>query len=136
MTEQTEIPAEIERPTREIPFRDRSFMLRMPTPEQLLVWQRTVKQLQGADTASWDGNEVMRALERARKIIDSLLSDPRDIEWLDDEMLAGNLGLREVAPIILDALKAFQDGADEKTDPVNREERRAVKKATRKKASK
>lgn len=135
MTEQTETPAEIERPTREIPFRDRSLMLRMPTPEQLLVWQRTVKQLQGADTASWDGNEVMRALERARKIIDSLLSDPRDIEWLDDEMLAGNLGLREVAPIILDALKAFQEGTDE-TTPNNREERRAVKKATRKKASK
>jgi hypothetical protein len=111
----------------------------MPSPEQLLVWKRTLKKLQDTDTEGWNGEQAMIALERTRKIIDSVLVNKADVEWLDDEMLAGNVNLLATASIIQMAVDAFVDAAEAEG---NRETRRAAekktpaKKATRKKASK
>lgn len=126
MTEQTEAAAEVDEPAerhREIEFHGRKFWVRMPSPEQLLVWKRTVVQLQDADISSWDGNQVMAALERTRKIIDSVILHQVDKDWLDDEMLDGGLGLKATGAIITLTVEAF--GTDD-----NREARRAAKKAT------
>ena len=121
MTEQ-EAPPELE-----IEFRGRQMYVRMPSPEQLLVWQRTLKQLQNMEGNDWNAAQVMAALERCRKIIDSLLANHTDIDWLDDEMLAGTLGFQEIAPLITLAVEAYQRASAETG---NRDERRAAKKAT------
>jgi hypothetical protein len=125
MTDETEAPeaaALDTMPEREITFHDRIVWVRMPRPEQLLVWKRTLVQLQKADVSGWDGHQVMAALERTRKIIDSVLVHDVDKNWLDDEMLDGNIGLVETAKIITQAVEAF-------TDDDNRADRRAAKKA-------
>jgi hypothetical protein len=130
MTEQTEAPEATDPAMeREITFRDRVLWVRMPAPEQILVWKRTLRQLQTADIQGWTGEKVMAALERTRLIIDSVLLHDTDKEWLDDEMLMGNLKLQETSQIILLAVEAF-------TEAGNREERRAAKKPAKKAARK
>lgn len=113
---------------REITFRDRTMRVKLPTPEQLLVWQRTIKLLQSADENGWDGEQVMRALERTRKIIDSVLLERLDRDWLDDEMLDGNLTLIETAQIIQLSIEAFgqKNDAPAKAAPRKRAARRKV----------
>ena len=66
-------------------------------------------------------DDLLAALERARMIIDSLLYDPADIAWLDDEMLAGKVGLKEASEIIIEAMKRM-------TGQGNRAQRRAAAK--------
>lgn len=124
MTDQTAAP---DQPEQEITFKGRKLWVKMPTPEQLLVWKRTLKQLQNSDvTAGWNGEQAMRALERTRLIIDSVLVHVVDKEWLDDEMLAGTIGLMDSATIINDTVEAFVTAAEAEG---NRETRRAAKKA-------
>ena len=139
-----EVPLELEIP---FTFNDangdggeirRTMWVRVPRPEQLLVWQRTVDRLSAAPlTASWTGSEVMAALERLRTIVDSLLVNKSDVAWLDDRFLDGSMTFQTLTPFITETVSAFQQAAAESG---NREERRgaakkAAKKAARKKAS-
>lgn len=118
-----------------VPFMGREIYCRMPTPEQLLVWQRTVKRLTEAPIdASWTGSEVMAALERLLKIINSLMVNKVDVEWLDDAFLEQSLGFQDLAPFITLVTSEFAKITEEngQTDPVKKT---PVKKATRKKAT-
>jgi hypothetical protein len=125
MTEQSTEPAG--RPTGVVEFQGRSVEITMPRPEQILVWQRTLQGLQAINPESWTGPEILAAMERLRKIIDSILVNKADVDWIDDEMLAGRLTLKECAGLVTDAVRAFEQ-------PTNREERRAAEKATKKPA--
>lgn len=117
---------------REITFRDRVIWVRLPSPEQILVWQRIVRQLQSPDIRGWDSDEVMRALDRARRIIDSIILHRIDVEWLDDLMLDGDLTLEGAAEILQLTIEAFGDGRESSG---NRADRRAAKNAKPKKAT-
>lgn len=130
MTEQTEATATV-MPEQEIEFKDRKIWVKMPSPEQLLVWKRTLTQLQGADVSGWNGEQVMRALERTRLIIDSVIVNQADKDWLDDEMLAGTVGLMDTAAIINGTVEAFAAAAEAEG---NRETRRAAARTPAKKA--
>lgn len=107
----------------------REIYTRMPTPEQLLVWQRTVNRLTQAPVdTSWTGSEVMAALERLRKIVDSLMVNNADRDWLDDQFLEGTLDFRRLAPFITDVTVAFQEyAANQIQTNGTRAEKRAVK---------
>jgi hypothetical protein len=114
------------------PVHERAMWVKMPTPEKILVWQRTVDRLtKVAPDASWTGSEVMAALERLRKIIDSLLVNQTDVVWIDDQFLEGTLNFRTLAPFVNQAALAFQQVIAESG---NRETRRAAKKAVKRKA--
>ena len=92
----------------------REIYCRMPSAEQLLVWQRTVKRLTEAPMdASWTGSEVLAALERLLKIVNSLMANKADIEWLDDQFLEGKIHFQNLAPFITLVTKAFADKAEE-----------------------
>lgn len=132
MTTTTE-PAAEEFPALPVQFMGREIYSRMPSPEQLIVWQRTVKRLTEAPIdASWTGSEVMGALERLRKIIDSLMVEKADINWLDDQFLDGTVTFRDLAPFITNVADAFTQAAEAEG---NRETRRAAAKKTTKKAT-
>lgn len=130
MTEETETAAPEAAPMREIEFYGRTMWVHLPSPEQLLVWKRTVARLQELNPASWTGDEVLAALERARRIVDSLLEHEADKDWLDDQMLDRKITSRQTTEIITKAVEAFADQSDD-----NREARRAAKKAPAKKAA-
>lgn len=121
---------EVEIPSIPVMFHGREIYVGMPTPEQLLVWQRTVNRLTNAPVdASWTGSEVMAALERLRKIVDTLMVNPVDVTWLDDQFLDGTLDFKSLTPFITDVVEAYQQAAEAEG---NRETRRAAKKAAKK----
>jgi hypothetical protein len=137
--EAPEADAQVEIPEREITFLGRQVWVKMPRPEQLLVWRRTLTQLQGVDpNTGWTADSVMAAMERLRKIVDSTLANKADVEWIDDLFLDGSLTFQGLVPIINLTVKAYADAAEAEG---NRETRRAAKKAgpakkaTRKKAA-
>jgi hypothetical protein len=134
MVEQDETPPvdTVAAPELPITFKGREIWVHMPTPEQLLVWKRTLVRLQGAQVEGWNGEQVMRALERTRMIIDSVMVNDVDKEWLDDEMLAGTIGLMDTAQIITMTAEAYADAAEAES---NRETRRATVKTPAKKAA-
>jgi hypothetical protein len=135
MTEQGTEAEEATTPELEIEFMGRTLWVRLPKPEQLLVWKRTLKQLQGAEVDGWNAEQVMAALERTRRIIDSVLVNPVDVTWLDDEMLDGRVDLKGTAEIINKTVEAYAEAAErEKAEHGTRAERRdaAKKKAARK----
>lgn len=125
--ETTALAETVATPELEIEFAGRQLWVKMPSPEQLLVWKRTLKQLQAADVQGWNGEQVMRALERTRLIIGSLLVHETDNDWLDDELLAGTIGLQDCAGIINGTVEAFATAAEAGG---NRETRRAAAKKT------
>jgi hypothetical protein len=130
-SDDTEAPAAPELP---VMLKGREIYVRHPRPEQVLVWQRTLDRLtQAPVNASWTGSEVMAALDRCRKIVDSLLVNKADVNWMDDQFLDGDLEFKDLAPFITDVVEAFRKAADETG---NREDRRATKKATKKAARK
>lgn len=128
-------------PVAPITFRDREMTVSMPQPEQILVWRRIMTRLESANIRDWNGKEVMAALERVRMIIDSVLVNPEDVDWLDDEMLAGRVGLRDATDILLKATDAFSNRAGRrsaKKTPARRKapaKTTAAKKTTRKATS-
>lgn len=114
-----------------ITFEGREMWVRMPSPEQLLVWRRTLTHLGQTAESDWTGESVMAALERLRKIVDSTLVNKADVTWLDDGFLDGTLSFRKITPIITLTVDAFADAAGAAD---NRETKRAAKKTPAKKA--
>lgn len=139
MTTEQAAPAadeEVTIPEVEVQFQGRDIWTHMPTPEQLLVWDRTVRSLTEAPpNASWTGSQVMRALDRLRRIVDTILVNKADIEWLDDQFLDGKLTFKSLAPFIAQVVDAFADAAEEANATSNRAAKRAAKKAPAKKAA-
>jgi len=136
MTTEPAAPAEdlTEIPHLPVMFRGREIWTKMPRPEQLLVWDRTIKRLEQAPVdASWTGSEIMAALDRLRRIIDSILVNKADVTWLDDQFLDGELEFKDLAPFITMTVDAFADAAQEEAP--NRAAKRAVKRAPAKKAT-
>lgn len=119
----------------EVPVKllDREIFVRMPRPEQILVWQRTLDNLTKAPAnEQWDSQQVMASLERLRKIVDSIIVNKADVTWLDDQFLEGTLDFAGLTPFITDVVNTFADLAE--AESPNRETKRAVKKTARKKA--
>lgn len=130
---------EMPNPEVEVQFMGRSIWAHMPSPEQLLVWDRTVRNLTEAPVdMTWTGSQVMKALDRLRRIVDTILVNKADVEWMDDQFLDGTLTFKGLAPFIALVVDAFADAAEEANATSNRAARRAAgkpKKATRKKAA-
>lgn len=133
-TEETESAPEVQ-PETSVMFMDREIWVKRPRPEQVLVWQRTIKSLTEAPVnTAWTGDEVMRALERLRMIFDSILVNRADINWLDDRFLDGTVGFKELTPILNQVIAAFNKQSEENAP--NREARRAAAKPAKKAARK
>jgi hypothetical protein len=69
----------------------------------------------------------MKSLERLRKIVDTMMVNQADIEWMDDQFLDKKLTFQSLAPFVTSVAQAFQDYA---ATNGNREERRAAAKKT------
>lgn len=125
MTEQIQSP---EQESRVIPFMGRDFNAILPEPEQILVWKRTVERLK-SHKGTWTGEQALSALDRIRKVIDSVLS-PADVEFIDDQMLQRDpatgrprFTLEHANDLLLAVLRGFQIN--------NREDRREAAKAAK-----
>jgi hypothetical protein len=110
----------------EIPveFLGREIYVRRPSPEQVLVWQRVLRRLQDPDLDNWTGAQLLNELEKVRKIIDSLLANESDIDWLDGEMLAGRVDLISCMRLVENATVAIHETTAKSSTPKKRATRR------------
>lgn len=132
MTDAPEADQAMEMPVLPITFRGREMHVTMPTPSQLAVWRRILVRLQNTPEASWTADAVVDSLAKLHRIVETILVERADKDWLEDELLDGRLDFPGLAPIITEATEAFQEAAAKEG---NREDRRAAKKAPAKKAA-
>lgn len=133
MTDQAENTGAPAGSERVITFRDREIWVKFPEAEQLVVFKRTVAMLE-RDVDGWNGAQVLNAADRVRRIVDSVILNEVDRDWIDDEILDKRLKLESITEILLLTVKAFGDPGQ--NEPANRAEKRAVaKKATRRKVT-
>jgi hypothetical protein len=93
-------------------FAGRDLRVVMPRPEQLAIWQRTLSRLGGGDLSTMSGAEVGQLINRSIRIIETVLADEVDREWLEDQLLDGAMTLADAASIVTAALKALRVGDD------------------------
>lgn len=104
-------------PAGTITFRGRTMRVKKPGVEQLGMWRVTADQLNRADP-NMDGNAASKLIGRAIKMVCSVLAGEEDRDWLQDEILDGNLTLDQSADIMLLAVAAYKAEAGS-TAPAN-----------------
>lgn len=101
-----EPPAEKSLPAGTIRFMGREIAVAPPTAERMVVWKNTVDRL-SVFNASMPKDEQMRLLGRAVKVIQSVMANVDDQDWLDDQLLDGTLTLEQAADIITLAVDEY-----------------------------
>lgn len=116
--------------TAELDFHGRLVTVKMPTSEQLVMYRRLSREFQdlarnGADKIPMD--QALRQLDRAIRLIQSVLADQDDKDWVEEQLLEGNLQLSDCTGLLTDAFARLRVAAEEQaaTDS-NRAERRSA----------
>lgn len=104
--------------TETIKFHDRPLTVRVPNLEQFHAFQRIMGRVEKGRVDDWTGEDAMKMLNRMRGLIDSVLVDPADVEWLDDQMLEGSVDMQEAMTILIEAVKAFHPEKADQIDQV------------------
>ena len=79
-----------------------------PTDEQLFAWDRVLRKLERAAKEIENANQARRLMEKCDAIINSVIANEEDRDWLEDGQLDGSLTLQDAGHIVLDALKAYE----------------------------
>lgn len=121
------VPAtKVEAPEAEAPktieFLGRTLQVKPPTAEQLLAWERLLVKLEKVAQSDATAETVRALFGRITRIIDSVVVDEEDREWLEDGRMDGTVTIENSSQIVLDALEAY--GADV-AQPANRAARRS-----------
>lgn len=91
-----------------IMFMGRTMLVQAPSPEQLSVWQRLATRAQAMTGAGLTGDGAARLFGRAHRVIESVLVDEHDREWLEDQFLDRALTLEQAADILTLTVNVFQ----------------------------
>lgn len=132
-----------------ITFRGRVMAYRRPSADQLAVWKMIAERAaglakevatpkpcptckgEGCDTCQGTGSAhsttIFKLFNRAMTIINSVLVDEGDKDWLEDEMIAGRVDMEAAAQIIsltVDALIASKPETAPRNGPAPKARRR------------
>lgn len=119
--------------TAETVFKGRTVVVKLPTSEQLAIYRRMSLEFQqlakdgGAEKMELDA--ALRHLDRATRLIQSILRDDVDRDWIEDMLLDGKVTLEECTGLLTDAFRRLNDRAIEQQDDQNRAARRAGSRA-------
>jgi len=102
-------PAEAE--SRPVDFYGRQVLVLRPTAEQIAVWQRVAKRQAALNGDKMTNEDAMALLDRAMRIVETILADKADRDWLEDQMLDGVLRLDQVVSIVGLTADAYSDTA-------------------------
>lgn len=95
--------------TETVTFRGRTMNVVQPAAEQLVVWQLTQKRLENLDPATATNQQAATLIGRALRVIQSVLADDADKDWVEDQILDKTLNLTGAMPIITTALTMFAE---------------------------
>lgn len=106
-------------PTAVIEFEGRRMLVRRPSIEQIAMYRRIAKQMEALKdreiTTAKEGESVVIIFDRAAKMIESVLVDADDREWVQDQLLAGRK-ISDLVPILRQAIdKIGEQAAARKT---------------------
>lgn len=118
-----------------VPFHGRLIRVRMPTLEQVAVYRRLAAKFTAMSEkdAKVDADQAIRAYDRAISVISSVIVEPDDVEWLEDELLARRLDLESAAPLMDQAMAELRK-ANEHLTQNNRQERREARRGKARRA--
>lgn len=115
----------------DVVWRGRTIRVQLPTLEQMTIYRRLSKKFAAlADTANQPGAEPMTLEEatghydRAIKLVTSVMVNPADVEWLEDELLERRVTLPDAADLMKEAIGKL--GEANTPEPANRQDRRAA----------
>jgi hypothetical protein len=106
-----------------VSFQGREIPVKCPTEEQIFAWERLLTKMESMakEAATVDSARIL--LNRCNKIIDSVVANEEDREWLEDGRLDGTVNLKDAAKIVVDALALYETELGK--EPPNRAARRA-----------
>ena len=111
--------------TAEVTFRGRTMVVRVPNEGQLAVMKRFSAEYSAmSEGQSIDAKKAIAMSGRAIGIVQCVLADDDDMEWIADSILMDDFGIMDALPIVQEAMKQLK-----LVNIPNREERRATKKA-------
>lgn len=108
-----------------IVFGDRHMRVRQPGIEQIAMYRRIAKQMEALGshqiTTTKEGENAVKLFDRAAKMIESVLVDEDDREWVEDQLLAGRR-ISDLIPILRSAIDKIgeQAAARQATAPATR----------------
>ena len=106
-------------------WRNRRMELKLPSGVQLMMWNRVATQFGEIGSAEEiDSQQFRKALNRLSDIVFGVLASPDDVEWLEDEIMAGRLADTDLLEMFGEIRNALSDVA-ESEEPSNRAQRRA-----------
>lgn len=94
--------------TETVTFRGRTMKVVQPEPEQLVVWQLTVRRLEGIESVTTT-EQATTLIGRALRVIQSVLANDVDRDWVEDQILDKKLDLTGAVPIVITALTMFNE---------------------------
>jgi hypothetical protein len=114
-----------------IPFHGRNILVSTPTGEQLVIYRRISLQFQALEAqqnrdGGISGEDALRHMDRATRLIQSVMVNTYDREWLEDEMLMGNITLEKAADILTEAFAALKKSAAQQGNRQARRSRAAL----------
>lgn len=112
----------------------RKVTIKHPGSMQLAAWNRTIKRFEPfteddktGELSEEEREEFMTLLDRMYRMVMSILADEKDKDWLDDQMLDGNVTDESLKDFLKTAFKGLQDDAEDpaKKAPAKRARRTA-----------
>lgn len=88
----------------------REIEMRMPTQDQLMMWNRTIRKGERALEESGDATAALNYLGKIRDIVDSLIVSEDDVDWLDELMVAGKLSVEDASKLVVQASEKLAGG--------------------------
>lgn len=100
-------------------FQGRTMRIKPPKPEQLTIFKRTLRMIQGmAGQKNLTGEQAMVYFDKSIPIILSILADQHDKEWLEEQFLEHDLELSEAFEIVQSAIDAMTASKAPTSGPV------------------
>lgn len=92
-----------------VTFLGRKIEVKLPTPEQLIAWDRVLGKLANLDPKAEVSMERAAALlGRLVKVIDAVVMHEEDREWLEDGRMSGTVTSENSSQIVLDAIDLYK----------------------------
>lgn len=95
-------------------FNGRDVEVKVPTPDQLAIYRRLSKQFRVAsDTIGTDGaisaDKASHLFEKMFSVITSIVVLPEDVDFIEDEVMAGKATLIDILPVFTTGIEALKE---------------------------
>lgn len=110
-----------------VPFtwRGRQLLAKLPTEEQLAMMRRLAVRFESASQSA-TAETLIKLSDRAITLVCTVLTREQDVEWIEDELLAGRVRLPDTVQMVQEAMQAVRDYAEQQTSTGSRAGRRAA----------